>query len=133
MITNHGRQFVRNSMVGQSDKPSVIALGVGSQALSADLVYLSNEVSGTRKVFTTFAGSDYEVYVSGMFYSVPLSGYSISEFGVFPNTKTGWSSTPAGVSGINLVGGSPWSIYGFSGVQCDGNTEVYINVRYKLY
>jgi len=101
-----------------SNRPQYMAIGNGSEALSATRVGLVEE-SDRRIITSANISIANEILYTGNWDSIDMSGLGLTESALFTQ------------SGANT--GSAWSVEGFAAVTFDGTNELQIQVTYEVY
>lgn len=120
VYTDLGRSGLALAWAGSMAKPTHIAIGSGSGAVSVGrtgLIAMTNMATFT----TTDMATQKQFTMTSDFGANTLSGLNMREFGVI-------------TSGITLASGlTLWNIEGFTAITFDGTTESQIEVVFETF
>ena len=116
-LTDIGKSGLAILIAGSAERPTYMSFGIGSGATGSTNTVLITE-SGTRKIFSsTDITTQKQINFTASWGSNEMSGCAVTETGVFTISS----------------GGKLWSRDGFSAVNLDGNTELQVQVKYKIF
>lgn len=117
MIVSTGLSGIIHILLTGNDRPTYIAIGTGSQTVSAGTTTLATE-TGSRRAFELIDDStNGQVQWEASWSPSEMSGLSLREIGVF----------------VNPSGGNALSLENFPAVTFDGTNELKVAVLWEVY